>query len=157
MAIYAALTIGLIIVNVTAFVAYLGWELGASESVGVVVCVGFAVDYVVHLAAHYIHSKHKNRGSRMNLALRELGVSILSGSITTILATMTLFIAVLLLFTKFAILVLMTIVFSVFYSLAFFSALCHIIGPENDTGDIKWAYRKTKWLLSLLIKYIRED
>lgn len=53
----SALTIGLIIVNVMAIVAYVGWELGAAESVGVVVCVGFAVDYVVHLAAHYIHSK----------------------------------------------------------------------------------------------------
>lgn len=58
MAFYAAITIGMIIVNVMAFIPYMGWQLGSSESVGVVICVGFAVDYVVHLASHYTHSKH---------------------------------------------------------------------------------------------------
>ena len=91
----AAMTIGLIIINVVAIIAYLNWELGASESVAVVTCVGFAVDYVVHLASHYIHSKHKDRHSRIREALRELGISILSGSVTTILATCVLFICVL--------------------------------------------------------------
>ena len=57
-ALTSSFTIGLIIVNVMAIVAYANWELGSGESVGIVVCVGFAVDYVVHLAAHYIHSKH---------------------------------------------------------------------------------------------------
>ena len=125
----AAMTIGLIIINVVAIIAYLNWELGASESVAVVTCVGFAVDYVVHLASHYIHSKHKDRHRRIREALRELGISILSGSVTTILATCVLFICVLLLFPKFAIFVISTVIFSVLYSLAFFSAVCHIIGP----------------------------
>jgi predicted RND superfamily exporter protein len=61
MAFYASLTIGMIIVNVMAFIPYMGWQLGSSESVGVVICVGFAVDYVVHLASHYTHSKHWGR------------------------------------------------------------------------------------------------
>ena len=82
-AVLASLTIGLIIINVMAIVAYMEWELGSGESVGVVVCVGFAVDYVVHLASHYIHSKHHSRYDRIRESLRELGGSILSGSITT--------------------------------------------------------------------------
>mmetsp|Transcript_40660 Transcript_40660/g.61998 ORF Transcript_40660/g.61998 Transcript_40660/m.61998 type:complete len:157 (+) Transcript_40660:3603-4073(+) len=53
----ASLTICLIILNVMAIMVYFQWELGLSESVAVVACIGFAVDYVVHLAAHYIHSK----------------------------------------------------------------------------------------------------
>jgi len=61
----AALTIGMVIVNVMAISAYFKWELGACESVGVVVCVGFAVDYVVHLASHYVHSKYKTRNDRI--------------------------------------------------------------------------------------------
>jgi hypothetical protein len=58
MAFYASLTIGMIIINVMAIIPYMGWQTGSSESVGVVICVGFAVDYVVHLASHYTHSKH---------------------------------------------------------------------------------------------------
>ena len=95
------------------------------------VCVGFAVDYVVHLASHYVHSEFEDRENRMRDSLREMGISILSGAITTILATITLFICVLMLFSKFAIFVIMTTLFSVVYSLGFFSALCLAIGPTG--------------------------
>jgi len=123
------MTIGLIIINVMAIVAYKGWPLGSGESVGVVVCVGFAVDYVVHLASHYVHSKAKDRNGRIKEILRELGGSILSGSITTIGASCCLFLGVLTLFSKFGIFVISTIGFSMFYSLGFFAALCHVMGP----------------------------
>jgi len=130
-AILAAFTIGLVIVNVMAFVAYNKWQLGSAECVSIVVCVGFAVDYVVHLASHYVHSEFDDRENRMRDSLREMGISILSGAITTILATVTLFICVLMLFSKFAIFVIMTTLFSVAYSLGFFSALCLAIGPTG--------------------------
>ena len=64
-AIYASLSIGMILVNVMAIIPYMGWQLGSSESVGVVICVGFAVDYVVHLASHYVHSKYHNSQARI--------------------------------------------------------------------------------------------
>jgi hypothetical protein len=51
------MTIISIMINVLAIIPLFGWELGSAESVGVVVCVGFAVDYVVHLASHYVISK----------------------------------------------------------------------------------------------------
>ena len=97
-AITSSFTIGLIIVNVMALVAYFQWELGSGESVGIVVCVGFAVDYVVHLASHYIHSKHQDRDNRIKESLRELGISILGGSVTTVAAALVLFICVLSIF-----------------------------------------------------------
>ena len=110
---------------------------------GVVACIGFAVDYVVHLASHYIHSKSSERYDRTREALRELGVSIISGSITTILATSVLFMATLVLFHKFAIFVMSTILFALFYSIMFFSALCHVMGPTGDSGDIA---KNLQWL-----------
>ena len=76
----------------------------------------------------------------MRDSLREMGSSILSGAITTILATVTLFICVLVLFSKFAIFVIMTTLFSVVYSLGFFSALCLAIGPTGTHGDIIYYY-----------------
>ena len=33
-----------------------GFEMGVAESIGTIMVIGFSVDYVVHLAAHYIHS-----------------------------------------------------------------------------------------------------
>jgi len=131
---------------VLAVVAYSGWELGSAESVGVVVCVGFAVDYVVHLAAHFIHSKHSDRNTRVRESLRELGISIVGGSVTTVAATSVLFLCVLVLFAKFATLVISTIVLSLIYSLAFFAALCHALAPMGGLGDLAAMYGGAKRL-----------
>lgn len=130
----------MIIINVLAFVPYFKWQLGSSESVGVVICVGFAVDYVVHLASHFVHSKHKDRFNRIREALREMGISILSGSITTILAVMVLFICTITVFTKFAIFVIGTVILSIAYSLGFFAAMCHVIGPSGKFGNVGYIY-----------------
>ena len=132
----SAITISCIIINTMAMVAYRGWELGTAECVGIVVCVGFSVDYVVHLAAHFVHSKARTRNGRVKESLRELGISILSGSLTTIGSTIILYFCVLIMFAKFADLVIFTIVLSLFYSLAFFAALCHAIGPMGNFGNI---------------------
>ena len=35
----------------------LGWELGTVESICLTIVAGFSVDYVVHLAHAYTHSK----------------------------------------------------------------------------------------------------
>lgn len=131
MAVYASFTIGLIVVNVMAMIPYMGWQLGSSESVGVVVCIGFAVDYVVHLASHYVHSTYRGRYDRTKESLREMGISILSGSLTTILASVVLFICVIITFYKFAIFVISTVLFAIFYSLFFFCSLCDLAGPNG--------------------------
>ena len=60
-----------------------GWMLGISESVCVVILIGFSVDYVIHLSSDYTHSPFKSRHDRMKQSYTEMGVSILSGSITT--------------------------------------------------------------------------
>jgi len=151
-AVLASVTIGFIILNVLAIVAYMDWPLGSSESVGVVVCVGFAVDYVVHLAAHYIHSKAKDRNGRVRESLRELGPSILSGSVTTIGASCCLFLGLLTMFFKFGILVIATIIFSIFYSLGFFAALCHVIGPLGNFGNLNYIYIVIKEKILKLLK-----
>ena len=48
------------------------------------VIIGFSVDYTVHLAADYMHSPHSSRSDKMRQAYTEMGVSILSGTITTL-------------------------------------------------------------------------
>jgi multidrug efflux pump subunit AcrB len=65
-----------------------------------------------------------------------MAVSISSAGITTFGAGVFLGGAVISIFTKFAILICSTVLFSMFYALLYFSALCHVIGPENSQGDI---------------------
>jgi len=141
MATLASVTIGMIIINVLAIIPYFKWQLGSSESVGVVICVGFAVDYVVHLGSHYVHSKHKDRYNRTKESLREMGISILSGSATTILAVATLFICVILVFFKFAVFVISTCLFALVYSLCFFCACTHVIGPNDKFANFSYMFK----------------
>lgn len=53
---YAILGIGGVIVSVVAVMNFLAWEFGVAESIAVVMLIGFSVDYVVHLANHYVES-----------------------------------------------------------------------------------------------------
>ena len=48
-----------------------------------VILIGFSVDYVVHLSSDYTHSAHFSRHDKMQQSYEEMGISILSGCITT--------------------------------------------------------------------------
>lgn len=41
-----------------------GWELGVAESITIVILIGFSVDYVVHLANHYVESSYTDKYKR---------------------------------------------------------------------------------------------
>lgn len=41
-----------------------GWEFGVAESITVVILIGFSVDYVVHLANHYVESSYDDKFTR---------------------------------------------------------------------------------------------
>lgn len=61
-----------------------GYEFGTNESLAVVVLIGFAVDYIIHYSAEYMHSMEDNRQDKMRQSLRQMGVSILAGYLTTL-------------------------------------------------------------------------
>lgn len=97
---------------------------------------GFSVDYVVHLSNHFVESSHIKKYDKMRSSLKEIGVSIMSGSITTFISGMFLMFSILNMFVKFSIIIVTTIAFSLYFSLFFFSALIHVIGPEGKQGSI---------------------
>lgn len=70
--------------GVTALMVLCGWELGVIESVATVIVIGFSVDYVVHLAAHYVHSPLYVRNEKAKESIGAMGISIFSGAITTL-------------------------------------------------------------------------
>lgn len=46
------------------------YQFGTTESIAVVVLIGFSVDYIIHYSAEYMHSKEKTRDLKMQQALR---------------------------------------------------------------------------------------
>ena len=54
------------------------------ESLNLVLVVGLAVDYVVHLAEGYARSPASDRLTRTKDTLEEVGISVLSGATTTL-------------------------------------------------------------------------
>jgi len=59
------LCVTMVIGSVVCIMVLKGWQLGVSESISIVVIIGFAVDYTVHIAADYMHSSHTSRNDKM--------------------------------------------------------------------------------------------
>ena len=117
---FAILSISFVCASVAAIMVLNGWEMGASESVAMVVIIGFSVDYVCHLAAHYVHSAKETRYERASESIRDMGVSIFSGGVTTFGSSIFLFMGKILFYTKFAVIISSTVVFSLAYALIYF-------------------------------------
>ena len=107
------------------------------ESLNLVLVVGLAVDYVVHLAEGYSRSSHRNRLGRTKDMLEEVGISVLSGALTTLGASLFLLFAAILFFVQFGTFMFCTIGFSIIYSLGLFVTVMALCGPENDTGSLR--------------------
>ena len=64
-AVISLICVALIILSVLSIEKALGWEIGVSESLSMVILIGFSVDYVVHLSSDYMHSAYKSRHDKM--------------------------------------------------------------------------------------------
>ena len=59
--IYAMICISTIVLSMTALMEMIGWEFGIALSISIVILIGFSVDYVVHLANHYVEAAYTDR------------------------------------------------------------------------------------------------
>lgn len=133
LAFQAILCVSVVILSVLAIMVLQDWMLGISESIAIVILIGLAVDYVIHLAHVYANSVLESRHEKMKQAFLEMGVSILSGTITTLGCGIALFGGRTITFRKFAVIITSTIIFSFLSAMLLFGAMCHIIGPERTT------------------------
>lgn len=144
LSVLAIICVAVVILSVVAIMVFKGWELGVSESIAVVIMIGLAVDYVVHLAADYRHSIRESRNQKIQQAYSEMGISILSGTITTLGCGISLFGGKMVTFQKFAVIITSTIAISFLSAMLLFGALCHVVGPQNGFGDIFCCCKKKK-------------
>eukprot|EP01084_Bolivina_argentea_P035525 65886_1 len=132
---YATSAIVGIIAFEVALMVLQGWELGISESIAVVMIVGFSVDYVVHLGNAYIECEQsEKRGGRLKFSLYTMGISVVSGALTTFGSGFWLIFPEFMFFKKFGILVMSVVTFSLFFSMVYFTACLAKCGPQGKTG-----------------------
>eukprot|EP00494_Astrolonche_serrata_P030235 UN30502 len=80
---YAVSSIIGVMTTVALFTVVVGWDFGIIESVSVVIVIGFSVDYNVHLGHSYLESPATDRLGRMGYSLTTMGISVVSGAVTT--------------------------------------------------------------------------
>lgn len=73
-----------------------------------------------------------------------MGVSIISGTITTMVCGVFLFGGQLIFFQKFAVIITSTIAISYLSAMLLFGSLCHVMGPQNNVGNIFCCFKKRK-------------
>lgn len=132
----SVLCVAYVVVSVVAIMVFKNWQLGVSECICVVILIGFSVDYIVHLGSDYMHSKLESRYAKMEQAYKHMGISILSGMITTAVAGAFLFGGVILTFNKFAVLITSTITISFLVAMILYGAVLMTIGPEGNFCNI---------------------
>lgn len=142
--IVATMSIAGILVMLLGMMRVLGWKLGSTESMGVVISVGYSFDYVAHIATAYVESRGATREERTIDALGDLGISIFFGAVSTLCAGLMLFPAIITFFVKFAGLIVTTVTLSLVWSLCLFPAALLVVGPNQECGSLKAV---VKWML----------
>ncbi|KAI0215660.1 hypothetical protein LSAT2_032285 [Lamellibrachia satsuma] len=127
----ATLTLVFVTVSVVAVIPLAGWKLGILESMNLILVVGLAVDYVVHLAQSYAHSPYHGRLERTRHALEQVGFSMMSGACTTLGASAFLLFCDFVYFRQFGLILFATIGFSFIYAIGLFMTVLGMIGHER--------------------------
>merc|ERR1712176_1128358 len=123
---FATLSILCVLVSVAGTTRLIGWDLGSIESTVIGITAGFAVDYVVHLA-HAYTTADGDTENRVIEAFSDLGISVFNGMVTSVGASIPLFLCQLQFFKKFGIFICLTIAFSwVFANFAFMSLIAQL-------------------------------
>lgn len=68
--VFAILSVGMVIISILGVYYAKDYEFGMNESLAIVVLIGFAVDYIIHYSAEYMHSMEDNRQDKMRQSLR---------------------------------------------------------------------------------------
>ncbi|XP_055880253.1 protein dispatched homolog 3-like isoform X1 [Biomphalaria glabrata] len=142
----ATITIVLVTVTIAGCIPLFGWKISVIESINLSLVVGLAVDYVVHLSESYHNSPQKTRQAKVRDMLESMGVSVVSGAISTLGAAAFMIGAQIQFFLQFGIFMFCTIGFSLIYSLCLFTPALALMGPEEHCGSlvplVRWVWYK---------------
>merc|ERR1712080_361146 len=109
-----------------------GYELGTITSISITILAGFSVDYVVHLAHAYQTSARPTRQEKAQEALEVIGVSVFSGMLTSLLASLALLVCTLQFFAKFGFFLIFTVCWAWVWGNFFFMSVMFWCGPDES-------------------------
>ena len=130
------LTVAIIIMSVITVVVVHGWEFGLSESLGIIMVLCLSVDYIVHVGMDYYKQPMFHRKKKMKQTFKNLGPSVLSGSLTTLGSGAFLFAGQAYIFQKMGTIIVCTVLFSFLGSMLFFGSMMHLFGPQAGFGSL---------------------
>lgn len=133
-ALFATLSILSVLLGVIGSVTMLGWTLGTIEAILISILAGFSVDYVIHLA-HAYHHAEGDVEKRVLSAYADMGISVFSGMLTSVVASIPLFFCTLTFFAKFGTFLCLTIVLA--WIFANFGFMC-LLAQFKISMDTKW-------------------
>ena len=107
------------------------------ETINLCLVVGLAVDYIVHIVEGYHMSRAHHRLQRIQDTMESVGISIMSGAITTLGATLFMFFAKIIFFKQFGTCVFSIILASCIFSMFVFPAVYSICGPNGYFGSLR--------------------
>ena len=130
------LSIVSVIMTVVCSIKINGWSLGIPESVGIIIFVGFSVDYIVHMCHQYNESVNDLRKKKTDTAFFNIGSTIIMGAITSFLSGFFLMQCEFSYMYKFGVMMCVTIVSAMLVALVFFPAQTYLLGPQKTQGNI---------------------
>lgn len=149
----ALITVGSIVAGAFGLMVIIGWSLGIIEAIACIVVIGVSVDYSVHIAHAYQEaeveaspveqelgvqpSAKREREERVRIALGSIGISLVSGVMTSLGATMFLFFCNVNFFSKFGILLFMTLATSFVFAFLLLVPLLLNVGPAGGRCSLR--------------------
>lgn len=133
-----------IVSSVLAFAVCMGWKTSVSEAVIYVMVIGLSVDYVIHLGDAYLECPDEKREDRVQFMVTKMGVSVISGAISSAGAALFMMFCRSLFLVKFGMVICYVISVSVVTSLVFFSAMLLVVGPSGETGSLTACWRNIR-------------
>ena len=125
-----------VVAAMVATMVWAGWSIGIIESICLVILVGLSIDFSLHIANHFNESARKTRLEKTRESFGDLGISILSAAVTTMLSAFMMTFSQLLFFVIFGLFILLLIFFSLISSFFFLNSMLMIFGPEGDFGNL---------------------
>ena len=114
-----------------------GYDMSLNECCVILVAAGMSVDYLLHMSHSFNHAKG-TKEERVRQALKEMGISVLSGAITTMSAALSLCFCVFYIYSRLGVYLLWLIGCAFVYSVTALTALLAEFGPNFGEALIPW-------------------
>ena len=135
-AVIATGTVFVVIMTVVALVVLAGFKNGMYEAIFTIICVGMSIDYAVHLS-HFYNNAVGTRYEKTRDAIHGVGVSVIGGAITTVVAAAPLLFCVFSFFKAEGIFIFTTSLSAILFSFILLIPLFMTIGPQGEQGDLQ--------------------